>query len=82
MDELWEEGTTDGGTWGQPFRFSDIAHLIIPKTFTRELFVGEGAQRTFQRVQVRQDIEDLSRELKMQGVPHTLSTIALEVRGS
>lgn len=81
MNELWEKGTTDGGTWSQPFLFADIAHLIVPKIFTRELFVGEDAQKTFQRIRITQDIEALSRELVVRGVPHVLTPMGLEMRG-
>lgn len=80
VDELGEESTFDGGTWGQPFPYNDIAHLIVPKTFTKELFTGPAEKRVFERVSVSQDIESVSKELSKLGVPHTLSSVALEVK--
>jgi hypothetical protein len=80
MHELRDKGTTDGGTWSQPFLYEDIAHLIVPKTFTRELLTGEGEQSIFQRVLATQDIEALSEALAAESVPHTLTAIALEIR--
>lgn len=80
MDELWDKGTTDDGTWSQPFLFEDIAHLIVPRTFTRELLTGEGEQCIFQRVLVTQDIDALSSALAVESVPHTLTQISLEIR--
>jgi hypothetical protein len=80
LNEIKEHGTTDGGTWGQPFNYQDIAHFIIPKVFSRELLASPDDRRTFERMVVNQDIEALSRQLTKQGLPHTLSAAALEVR--
>ena len=80
LNEIKDHGTTDGGTWGQPFNYQDIAHFIIPRAFTRELRASPEDRRTFERVKVNQDIEALSKQLTKLGVPHTLSAVALEVR--
>jgi len=33
IEELGNTSTIDGGTWMQPIRYDDLAHVIIPKEF-------------------------------------------------
>ena len=76
IKEIGEHGVADGGTWGQPFHYHQLAHVIIPSSFVRwgkmEL---EGVYE-----EVEQPISELSNRLKEEGIRHTLSPWALEIR--
>jgi len=74
--ELTESHTTDGGTWGQPFSYQDIAHIIIPKTFYWELQEGQAYEYGTRQ----QDIHALSVELQAAGLPHRKTDLVLEVK--
>ena len=74
--ELGPHGTTDGGTWGQPFSYQSLAHVIIPKEFYWESAAAPG----FRHGTKRQDIEWLSRELTNVGVQHRLTELVLEIK--
>lgn len=67
--EIGNEALSDGGTWGQPFRYVDIAHVIVPKTFTTDL----GDVR-------KQDINLLQRELETFGIESRLTERVLEIK--
>jgi hypothetical protein len=75
-DEVFETHIGDGGVWGQPFDFSDLAHLIVPREFYWETAPGPewacGSKR--------QDIMRLSQALEAAGVPHRLTELVLEVK--
>jgi len=58
----------DGGVWGQPFHFSDLAHLIVPGKFVTD----DGVVKT-------QDIQRLSARLGALGVPHKLAAALAEL---
>lgn len=74
--ELLETGVADGGTWSQSFRYSDIAHLIIPATFYWEKVVdGE-----FQCGNKKQDLGRLSAELRALGIEHRRTELVLEFK--
>lgn len=74
--ELLSENTSDGGTWGQPFRYSQIAHLIIPRRFYWEQISTEG----FNSGVHMQDVEGLSERLTAEGIAHRLAELVLEVK--
>src|SRR5262245_55811288 len=74
--ELHPVGTTDGGTWGQPFNFRDLAHVIIP----REVYWEVTGTPEFHHGTKLQDIERLSRELDAVNVPHRLTELVLEIK--
>jgi len=76
MDELRATHITDGGTWGQPFPYRDLAHLIVPRIFEQE-FVEDGQYRCIQR---QQDIEELSRRLTEHGIDHRRTDLVLEIK--
>ena len=75
-NELTESHTTDGGTWGQPFSYQDIAHIIIPKMFYWELQEGQ----VFKNGMQQQDIDALSVELQAAGLPHRKTDLVLEIK--
>jgi hypothetical protein len=74
--ELSSIGTTDGGTWGQPFAYSSLAHLIVPARFRWERISSTG----FTQGVKRQDIARLSQELTAGGVQHRLTELVLEIK--
>ena len=67
--DIGEYSIRDGGVWGQPFHFSDLAHFILPKQF----FTLLGTRR-------QQNIEALSLELDQHGVNHELKDYLLEIK--
>lgn len=74
--ELLATGTSDGGTWVQPFRYSQIAHLVIPRRFYWEQIAAEG----FGSGVHVQDVEGLSERLTSEGLSHRLTELVLEVK--
>jgi len=74
--EYGEHGVGDGGNWGQPFPYSSIAHLIIPRHFEFcDMYQGE-----FVHKQTEQDIDHLSILLQEHSIEHVISEWALELR--
>ena len=73
--ELGATGTNDGGTWGQPFLYRDLAHVIIP----REVY-WECIGPNFTNGTNTQDLERLSAELTVAKVPHRLTELILEIK--
>ena len=74
--ELAPECTRDGGTWGQPFRYQDIAHIAIPAQFYWERIApGEFSNGTR-----RQDITTLSESLAAARIPHRKTELVLELK--
>ncbi len=75
--ELLEQGIADGGTWGQPFTYRDLAHLIIPRKFYWERFSESSG---FENGYREQNIEKLSQTLKQENIAHRLTDLVLEVK--
>jgi hypothetical protein len=75
-EELGETCVNDGGTWGQPFQYDEIAHLIIPRRFVEEPFGGDA----FRQWVHEQDVRGLADRLDSAGVPYHISEYALEVK--
>jgi hypothetical protein len=77
MNDIGERWINDGGVWGQPFHFHDLAHLIIPKTFGWERYEDgrfvDGGRDT-------QDIEGLSAALTEKRIEHRLTELVLEIK--
>ncbi|MBV34606.1 MAG: hypothetical protein CMP47_04010 [Rickettsiales bacterium] len=67
--EIGENHIKDGGVWGQPFHFEELAHIIIPKTFITTLGVKKS-----------QNIASVSEELKKHQIPHSINDSILEVK--
>lgn len=66
----------DSGVWGQPFLYSDLAHIIIP----REFFWETGELSSYRNGTRQQDITALSTELTALGIDHRLTDLVLEVK--
>ena len=74
--ELGPEGICDGGTWGQPFNYQDIAHFAIPAEFYWERMDAQD----FSNGTKPQDLAGLSIALSAAGVPHRKTDLVLEVK--
>ena len=74
--DLASVGTTDSGTWGQPFLYKDLAHVIIPKEFYWE--VPDPGR--FENGTRQQDISSLSEALTSAGIEHRLTEVVLEIK--
>ena len=68
-EDIQEDHIADGGPWGQPFNYSELAHIIVPKVFSSG----------FEEVR-SQDIVILSDELKKVNIHHRIGQIALEIK--
>ena len=75
-DELTHDAVRDGGTWGQPFPFRDIAHVIVPKTFYWEKIDDAG----FEQGTREQNIAALSETLTELGIDHRCTSLVLELK--
>jgi hypothetical protein len=74
-EDLLDTGTRDGGVWGQPFRYEDLAHLIVPRKFYWERIL-DGFENGYKS----QNVDALSVELKKHKIDHTVSKWALEIK--
>jgi hypothetical protein len=74
--EYGDTGILDGGTWGQPFEYTSIAHLIIPSKFEfSDMYQGQFAHK-----EIEQNILGLSLKLHEEKIDHVISNWALELR--
>src|SRR5690348_9648645 len=64
--EFDSKGIKDGGTWGQPFRYSDLAHVIVPQHFMIETPPGP----SWSLKEYKQDVAALSKRLGANGIDH------------
>ena len=74
-NECLDTHTMDGGVWRQSFEYSDLAHLVIPKTFYWERSVNG-----FTNGYKEQDINALSAELLKINIEHRLTDKVLEIK--
>lgn len=72
--ETW--GIRDSGTWGQPFRFHDLAHLLVPREFYWERGLGTDWECGYRT----QDLVGLSTALRASAVEHRLTDLVLEIK--
>jgi len=76
-EDIGDTYIKDGGVWGQPYLFDDLAHLIIPRKFYWERIEGGRWVGNGHDVQ---DIEHLSATLAVKQIAHSLSALALEIK--
>ncbi|TBW47478.1 hypothetical protein EZI54_22735 [Marinobacter halodurans] len=74
--EIGDIGIGDGGVWGQPFSYSQIAHLIVPRKFYWESFESGEFRDGFKE----EPLESLSKVLETKDVPHRLTDLVLEIK--
>jgi hypothetical protein len=74
--EIEPHGIADGGTWGQPFPYQDLAHIAIPAEFYWE-HVEPGNFRNGTR---RQELDALSSALTSAAIKHRKTKLVLELK--
>lgn len=74
--ELRDTYVVDGGTWGQPFSYSALAHVIVLGRCYWECV----ARESFESGYKTQPILELSEVLLRAGVPHRLTERLLEIK--
>jgi len=75
-DDLLPGSTRDGGTWTQSFAYADLAHVVIPATFSWEKFEAGAFSRGYKT----QDIQRLSQELNKLAIAHRCTERVLEIK--
>lgn len=68
----------DSGVWGQPFLYSTLAHIVIPREFDWE--AGDFTDGTHTHGTKTQRLDELSKVLVSAGIPHRLTNLVLEVK--
>lgn len=76
QSELLAESIADGGTWGQPFRYADLAHVVVPRRYVWENVSGDAYDFGMHE----QDIVGLSKILKEEGIEHCVSDVVLDIK--
>jgi hypothetical protein len=66
----------DGGLWRQSFKYSDLAHIIIPKTFYWEII----SENRFESGTKIQDLNMLSKRLIESNILHRKTDLILEIK--
>jgi hypothetical protein len=75
-EDIFATHIGDSGVWGQPFTFSQLAHIVVPRRFMCDEPPGPNwAYR--ERVQ---NLEGLSAKLHAAGVPHRVTELMLEIK--
>lgn len=74
--DLRSSHIADGGIWGQPFAYQELAHVIIPRTFDQKFATDSG----YRGVRKHQDITLLSRLLTEDGIAHWKTELVLEIK--
>ncbi|TFV92317.1 hypothetical protein E4K72_19810 [Oxalobacteraceae bacterium OM1] len=67
----------DGGPWGQPFEYAEIAHVLVPARFSLEVGAGTPNWRVDDG---KQDLDRLSAALHDAGIPHRKTEMVLEIK--
>lgn len=74
--DIRETYIADGGVWGQPFSYSELAHVVIPRTFYWEAYSQSGFESGLRS----QEIDELSVKLSEARIEHRLTSLVLEVK--
>jgi hypothetical protein len=76
LSDICDTHISDGGVWRQPFSYSDIAHIVIPRTFYWESYSDNGFENGLRT----QDIDFLSRQLILINIEHRVTDLVLEIK--
>jgi len=76
MEEIRDTHIADGACWGQPFSYSELAHVVIPRTFYWEVVSEKGFESGLRT----QDIDTLSAKLNLAGIEHRVTNLVLEIK--
>lgn len=78
LTDVGDAHIKDSGVWGQPFLYSEIAHIVIPRHFDWE--AGDFKDDTHTHGTKTQDLDNLSKLLSSIDVPHRLTDLVLEIK--
>jgi hypothetical protein len=78
LKDVGDTHIKDSGVWGQPFLYSSLAHMVIPRQFDWE--AGDFKDGTHTHGTKTQDLDSLSQVLSSMGVPHRLTDLVLEIK--
>ncbi|GGP22064.1 hypothetical protein [Silvimonas iriomotensis] len=76
QEHILDYSTADNGPWGQPFLYTDIAHIIIPREFYWETSLPTG----FRNGSRSQNIDVLSQKLSEKNITHRITELVLEIK--
>jgi hypothetical protein len=76
QEDILDTHIADGGLWGQPFNYEDLAHIIVPANFYWETEDGPH----FENGTKSQDISALSKQLSQEGIAHRVTDLVLEIK--
>ena len=68
-EDIYDSYIGDGGVWGQPFQYSELAHILIPRTFMTD----NGKEKS-------QNLEALAARLSAEKLPFRKTEIVLEIK--
>jgi len=77
IEDIGAIGIADGSVWGQPFSYSELVHVVIPRTFYWESRTAAGQFESGLR---SQDIDELSSRLSAAGIEHRATALVLEIK--
>lgn len=77
VSDLLEDRTRDGGLWMQSFLYSDIAHIVLPRTFYWEKFTEASG---FEFGYKQQDLDKFSAALQQYNIKHRTTDLVLEIK--
>lgn len=78
LRDVPETHVKDGGVWGQPFVYSTLAHIVIPRKF--DWGAGDYANDSHAFGTKSQNLDGLSSALTSSGVPHRMTELILEIK--
>lgn len=74
--DIADTNIRDGGVWMQPFLYSELSHIIVPRRFFWESTPGPDYVSGIRE----QDIDTLSNRLTAVGIGHRLTDLVLDIK--
>jgi hypothetical protein len=78
IEDIGDTYIKDGGVWGQPFSYDDLAHIVIPRIFRWD--TSPFRHRHWKQFSLTQNIDELSNALNKQNIPHQITNLVLEIK--
>ena len=76
LEDIFDTYIGDNGVWGQPFHFSQLAHLVVPRKFMCDGPPGPN----WKYLERAQNLEELGARLRLAGIPHRSTDLVLELK--
>lgn len=73
LPEIYDSYAGHGPHWSQYFYYRQIAHFIVPRQMTQEMY------RPTRAISLVQDVDTLSHALSQQAIPHRITPHGLEI---